>query len=75
MAKVLKCGDVRPGCDFEIRGESEEEIFRKAADHARSSHGLQNIPIDLLQKVRDAIRDVPAEPNQAKPGTRGASAT
>ena len=75
MSKVLNCGDVRPGCNFEIRGESEEEIFRKAAEHARTSHGLQNIPIDLLQKVRDAIRDVPAKLDEAGSGARSATAT
>ena len=74
MTKVLNCGDVRPGCDFQIRGDSEEEIFRKAAEHARTAHGLQNIPIDLLQQVRDAIRDVPAEAGQAEPGPRRATA-
>ena len=75
MPKVLNCGDVRPGCNFEIRGDSDEEIFRKAAEHARASHGLQNIPIELLEKVRDAIRDVPAQSEQAQPGARRANTT
>jgi hypothetical protein len=36
MAKVLKCGDVVPGCDFEMRGNSEEEVLQKAAEHAKT---------------------------------------
>lgn len=75
MTKVLNCGDVRPGCNFEIRGDSEEEIFRKAAEHARTSHGLQNIPIDLLQKVRDAIREVPEPAGRADSRARSSGAS
>ena len=57
MAKVLKCSDVNPGCDFEIRGNSEDEVLRKAAEHAKTAHNMQSIPPDLLSKARGAIRD------------------
>jgi predicted small metal-binding protein len=38
MTKVLKCSDVKPGCNTEIRGDSEHDVLRKAADHAKSAH-------------------------------------
>ena len=57
MAKVLKCGDVVPGCDFEMTGTSEEEVLQKAAAHAKSAHGLDSIPPDVAEKVRGAIHD------------------
>lgn len=57
MGKVLNCGDVNPGCDFEIRGSTEEEVLQKAAEHAKSDHGLDSIPAEVLEKVRSAIRD------------------
>ena len=57
MAKVLKCGDVVPGCDFEMRGDSEEDILQKAGEHAKTDHGLASIPPDVLDKVRGAIHD------------------
>jgi predicted small metal-binding protein len=57
MAKVLKCGDVVPGCDFEMTGGSEHEVLEKAAAHAKSAHGLDSIPPDVLDKVRRAIHD------------------
>ena len=57
MSKVLKCGDVNPGCNAEIRGESEHDVLRKAAEHAKTAHHMESIPPDLLSKVKGAIRD------------------
>ena len=39
-------------------GKSEEEIFQKAAEHARTDHNMSEIPKELRDKVRLAIRDV-----------------
>jgi predicted small metal-binding protein len=57
MAKVLKCSDVTPGCDFEIRGTSEDEVLKKADEHAKTAHNMQEMPLDVLSKVRNAIHD------------------
>jgi predicted small metal-binding protein len=57
MAKVLKCGDVVPEFDFEMTGNSEEEVLHKAAEQAKSDHGMDNIPPEILDKVRGAIQD------------------
>jgi len=35
MAKVLKCGDINPGCNFEIKADSEHDVLGKAAEHAK----------------------------------------
>jgi predicted small metal-binding protein len=56
MAKVLRCGELFPGCTTEARGETEEEILRQAADHARRDHGLTAIDPPTLAKVKAAIR-------------------
>ncbi len=61
MTKVLKCSDVVPGCNVEMTGNSEEEVLQKAAAHAKSAHGLDSIPPDVVEKVRGAIHDE-AEP-------------
>jgi predicted small metal-binding protein len=57
MSKVLKCGDVNPGCNFEIRGDSEHDVLRKAAEHAKTVHHMESIPPDVLSKVKGAIHD------------------
>jgi predicted small metal-binding protein len=54
MAKVLKCSDVVPGCNAEIRGNSEDEVLKKANEHAKTTHNMQP---DVLSKVRGAIHD------------------
>jgi predicted small metal-binding protein len=58
MSKVLKCSDVNPGCNAEIRGDSEHDVLRKAAEHAKQDHHMDNIPPDVLSKVKSAIREV-----------------
>jgi predicted small metal-binding protein len=57
MTKVLKCSDVTPGCNFEIRGNSEGEVLMKADEHAKTAHNMQEMPPDVLSKVRSAIHD------------------
>jgi predicted small metal-binding protein len=57
MAKVLKCSDLMPGCDFEARGNSEDEVLNAAAEHAKTAHNLTEITPELQSKVRSAIHD------------------
>jgi predicted small metal-binding protein len=57
MTKVLKCGDLNPGCAFEARGRDENEVPQKAAQHAKSEHGMAAIPQEMMSKVRNAIHD------------------
>ena len=53
MAKVLKCGDVMPGCDKVIVGKDEDEVFAKAEEHARKEHNMTIItPHVSPDKVR-----------------------
>jgi predicted small metal-binding protein len=57
MTKVLRCGDMMPGCDFVARAESEDELMQKAAQHAREAHGMQTIPAELVLQIKSKIRD------------------
>jgi predicted small metal-binding protein len=68
MAKVLKCGDVVPGCKEEIKGDSEHDVLRKAAEHAKTAHHMDSIPPDVLSKVKGAIHDQ-GEPRTNKAGS------
>jgi predicted small metal-binding protein len=44
-------------CDFEARGETEQEVMDACAEHAKSAHNMAEIPPDLAAKVRSAMRD------------------
>lgn len=59
MDKELHCADVMPetGCKEVIRGKDENEVMRKASEHARTSHNMTNITPDIEKKVRGAIHD------------------
>ena len=57
MAKTVSCKDVGADCDFVARGDNEEDILRQVADHARTDHNMSEIPADVRDKVRAAIRD------------------
>lgn len=56
MTKVIKCGDLMPGCDFEARGETEADVVQAAAAHAKEAHDLKVTP-ELAEKVKAAIRE------------------
>ena len=57
MAKVLKCGDLMPGCEFEAKGATEMEVLTKAAEHAKTAHNITDIPPAMVDQVRGAMRD------------------
>jgi len=44
-------------CDFVARAETEEEILKQAAEHVQTVHNMKEIPEELVEKVRAAIRD------------------
>jgi predicted small metal-binding protein len=57
MTKVVRCRDIGVDCDFEARGKTDEEIIQQCDEHARSAHGMEKISVDLMAKVKAAIRE------------------
>ena len=58
MAKIIECGKVDPssGCKHVVRGETEAEVLKKAAEHAKQ-HGIREITPELMEKVKANIRN------------------
>jgi predicted small metal-binding protein len=58
MAKILECAKVDPssGCNHIVRGETEEEVLQKAAEHAKE-HGIREVTPELIERVKANIRD------------------
>jgi predicted small metal-binding protein len=58
MGKIIECNKVDPssGCTHIVRGKTDEEVLRNAAEHAKT-HGIREITPELMQKVRLAIRE------------------
>jgi len=55
MAKVLRCDAIFLGCGHVVRAESEEELLRLAAEHAKEVHGVSEIDEAMARAVRNAI--------------------
>ena len=52
MERIARCRDVGLDCDFEARGQSEEEILETCAEHVMSVHGMDQIARALERKER-----------------------
>lgn len=55
--KEFSCGSVVPGCDYTAHGETEADVLQKVSHHARTTHGMDKISPELLEKVRGNIKD------------------
>lgn len=58
MAKRVDCGKVNPGsgCGHVIEAESQDELLKLAAEHARKDHNMEPSP-ELLETVKSHIED------------------
>ena len=56
--KELRCKDVGFACDAVVRADTEEEVLRQGAAHARERHGLANLDEKTVEKIRSEIHNV-----------------
>ena len=55
MAYKFDCTHVVPGCEGTVRGDSEEEVLQAAAEHASGAHGMDDLPDEVVEKVKASI--------------------
>ena len=55
MELRVSCRDVGVDCDYVAHGRTEEELFKNAAEHGKSAHKMEQIPPEIVEKVRAAI--------------------
>ncbi len=56
--KQLSCRDFGVDCDFIARGDSEEEVIKKASDHGCRVHNKCESSPEMEKKMRSLIRNV-----------------
>jgi predicted small metal-binding protein len=58
VGKILECAKVDPssGCTHVVRGKTEEEVMKNAAEHAKQ-HGIRQMTPELMAKAKAQIRD------------------
>ncbi len=52
----FKCKDIGMTCNFETKANTEAELMPKIAAHASQAHGMKEIPPDVMEKVKKAIK-------------------
>jgi predicted small metal-binding protein len=57
MGKSLSCKDLGVGCDWHACAETEEELLKQAAAHAKAAHGMSEISGEMLTKAKAAIKE------------------
>ncbi|PYU96903.1 MAG: hypothetical protein DMG08_01220 [Acidobacteria bacterium] len=55
---MVECAKVDPssGCKHVVRAQTDEEVLKKAAEHAKQ-HGIRDVTPELVAKVKANIRD------------------
>jgi len=56
MTLVVNCRDVGFDCDGVVKAETEDELLKIVAEHAKSAHNLQEVTPEIVEKVRSVIR-------------------
>jgi predicted small metal-binding protein len=54
--KTLSCKDMGLQCNWVGRAETEEDLLKQVAKHAKEVHNMDPTP-ELEQKLRQAIHD------------------
>ncbi len=55
--KTFRCSDLGHKCNWEVSGQSEEELIPQIEQHGRQAHNIQNLDNEARKKVHSAIRD------------------
>jgi predicted small metal-binding protein len=56
--KQFVCNDVVPGCTFVTQREGDEELWVEIESHARDTHGMDEVPPEVAETIRDVITEV-----------------
>lgn len=57
MTLVVNCRDVGFDCDGVVKAENEEQLMKLVAEHAKDVHNVNEVTPELVQKVRQVVRE------------------
>jgi predicted small metal-binding protein len=55
--KEFRCGELIPGCEAKFDGETDEQILQQVATHAREEHGMDEVPPEVVDRIRASIAE------------------
>ena len=56
MEKSFTCSDVGVNCNWSASAENNEDLLNKIKAHAKNIHNFEEIPPELYEKVKNAIK-------------------
>jgi predicted small metal-binding protein len=56
--KQFKCGDVVLGCEWVARNDDEGALFQEIQSHARDTHGMDEVPPEVVEQIQRVITEV-----------------
>ena len=57
MTYVVHCRDVGFDCDGVVRAETIDQVLQQVAEHAQSTHGLNEVMDEVVKTVKSVIRE------------------
>ena len=55
MTMIVQCKDVGFECEGVVKAETEEELLKQVAEHAKTVHGLEEVTEEVVEKVKSVI--------------------
>jgi predicted small metal-binding protein len=56
--KQFSCSDIGMACGFQLRAKTEAEVMKHAKMHAMDAHGMKEMPPEVAEKIKAAIKSV-----------------
>ena len=54
MAELeFRCGQLVPECPYVTRSAQEEELWARISEHAREAHGMDDVPPEVVDAIRE----------------------
>ncbi|HXU70516.1 MAG TPA: DUF1059 domain-containing protein [Polyangia bacterium] len=54
----ISCRDIGVDCDYVATGKTDDDVLKACADHGKKAHQMEQLPPELAQKVKSAIREM-----------------
>jgi predicted small metal-binding protein len=56
--KQFKCADIGMKCGYEETANTTEQLMPKIAAHAKTAHGMNDVPKEVMMKINAAIKEI-----------------
>ena len=58
MTKSISCADVGADCSWSTTAETENELMKKVAEHAKEEHEGMEVTPELVAKIKSHIKEI-----------------